>query len=335
MSGSLVRFRGTALLFVVALMAGLFGLSGRAVAQGQTRNVMIRTLDFAFDAPAQIEAGITSFTMRNDGQEPHHAQLARLQDGKTIDDLVAALQSGNEGAIFALLEFTGGPGVAAPGTQVAAVTMDLRVGAYVWMCFIASPDGAPHFAKGMLKPMQVVAATGQAPVAPTTDGTVVLQDFRFEMPATVNAGMQTWKISNAGPQPHEIALVRLNPGKTLADALAPGGSGPPPYTSLGGMQALSAGNSGWVTLDLQPATYVAICFIPDPASSKTHAELGMVAQFTVAAPAGTAPLPDTGEEAPFPSELPNTGMDSGLSLVLMFLALVLVGAGMTLRRRRA
>jgi LPXTG-motif cell wall-anchored protein len=147
--------------------------------------------------------------------------------------------------------------------------------------------------------------------------------------------MQTWKITNTGPQAHEMGLLRLNPGKTLADALAAGENGPPPYTSLGGMQALNPGNSGWVTLDLQPATYVAICFIPDPATGKSHAELGMVAQFTVAAPAGAAPLPNTGEEAPFPAELPNTGMDTGMPLVLAFLALVLVGTGMTLRRRRA
>jgi hypothetical protein len=58
-------------------------------------------------------------------------------------------------------------------------------------------------------------------------------------------------------------------------------SGPPPFEAVGGIESFSAGGSGYMTLDLQPGTYVAICNVPDPASGISHAQLGMIKQFTV------------------------------------------------------
>ena len=323
MWGSQVRLSRVALLLAVALMVGMVGRAGTTAAQG--REVVIRALDYAFEAPDQIEAGITSFTLENAGQEPHHAQIARLQDGKTIDDLTTALQNPNPGPAFALLEQVGGPGTIGPGTRSARVTLNRRQGTYVLICFIGSPDGVPHFAKGMLKPMQVVAATGQPASEPTTDGTIILRDFAFVLPSNIPAGMQTWKIVNEGPQPHEMGLLRLTPGTTAADALAffqgpP--SGPSPFESLGGMQGLNVGSSGWLTVDLQPATYVAVCLIRDPASGKSHAGLGMVAEFEVAAAGGAMPLPEA-------------GATSGLPVILVLAAMLLLAIGVMARRRFA
>jgi hypothetical protein len=47
------------------------------------------------------------------------------------------------------------------------------------------------------------------------------------------------------------------------------------------MQGLNPGSSGYPALNLQPGTYAAICLIPDPASGKPHAALGMAKDFTV------------------------------------------------------
>jgi hypothetical protein len=97
------------------------------------------------------------------------------------------------------------------------------------------------------------------------------------------AGRSTLRVVNDGQQFHEIAVMRLAPGKTLDDAKgffsAP--AGPPPFEPLGGMQGLDPGGSGYMTLDLQPGQYVAVCHIPDRASGKSHLSLGMIAGFTV------------------------------------------------------
>jgi hypothetical protein len=47
------------------------------------------------------------------------------------------------------------------------------------------------------------------------------------------------------------------------------------------MNGLSQGVDPFMTIDLQPGEYVAICNIPDPASGVAHSRLGMIQPFTV------------------------------------------------------
>jgi uncharacterized cupredoxin-like copper-binding protein len=133
-----------------------------------------------------------------------------------------------------------------------------------------------------MAPFTVDAATaGDKPAAPSADTEVTLKDFSFAMPSTLKAGDHTLKVTNKGPQPHEMTLVKLAPGKTMQDAMAYSGEGEPPFTDAGGMGALAPNTSAWVKLHLDPGTYIAVCFVPDPASGKAHAEMGMMNQFTV------------------------------------------------------
>ena len=43
--------------------------------------LLIHAHDYTFDLPQQIEAGLIKVTMMAEGKEPHHAQLARLNQG--------------------------------------------------------------------------------------------------------------------------------------------------------------------------------------------------------------------------------------------------------------
>jgi hypothetical protein len=54
----------------------------------------------------------------------------------------------------------------------------------------------------------------------------------------------------------------------------------PPFTEIGGMQALASGLAGWLVLDLEPGEYVAVCFVPT-AEGVPHLMLGMIQGFTV------------------------------------------------------
>ena len=121
------------------------------------------------------------------------------------------------------------------------------------------PDHVPHFAKGMIHPLKVTAATGPAAAEPTADATVSLADYSFTTQGSLTAGKHTIKVVNKGPQPHEVELVRLAPGKTMKDAnefmdkaYAGKADGPPPFDALGGIASEVPGMSEYFTADLTP-----------------------------------------------------------------------------------
>ncbi|MGF7473662.1 hypothetical protein WFJ45_23180, partial [Salmonella enterica subsp. enterica serovar Minnesota] len=57
-------------------------------------------------------------------------------------------------------------------------------------------------------------------------------------------------------------------------------NGTPPFLPIGGMNGLAVGASGYVEIDFEPGTYVAICNIPSPkAEGHPHFTLGMLKGF--------------------------------------------------------
>jgi hypothetical protein len=245
------------------------------------RVVEFQASEYTFNAPDTLPAGRVTIRLTNHGVEPHHGQLMRLNDGVTFDQFTSALQAEGDAAIrFVSLE--GGPGAIDPHGS-SEVTLDLKPGAYVLACFVGGPDGIPHLAKGMLKPIQVTPSDAPASSVAESGATFTMRDFSFSMPETLPAGVSTYKVVNAGPQAHELNILKLNAGVTEQDLFkwdeAP--NGPPPFEMLGGINGLSASGSGYMTLDLTPGTYLAICHIPDPTTGIDHAHLGMIKRFTV------------------------------------------------------
>src|SRR5215212_7290858 len=162
--------------------------------------------------------------------------------------------------------------------------VNLDAGTYALLCVIPSPsDRVPHVLKGMLKPIFVTPSDNTS-TPPATGGTVRLHDFAIDMPDVVPTGPATYRVVNEGPaQPREFAVVRLKPGTTAEDArqaiMAP--AGPPPFTAVGGFQATTVGGDGYVTLDLEPGEYAAICRVTEPMSGVSHVHLGMIKGFHV------------------------------------------------------
>jgi len=284
------RMKKQQLFITLAIVVMAIVLSACTGASAATRvssgsgipEITITAKDYGFEAPEELQAGLVTINLVNEGQEPHHAQLVRLNDGVTLEQFNAALQEG-EAAAFPLVNFIGGPGLVDPGLA-NQVTVELTPGQYLVMCFVPSHDGVPHLAKGMIKPINVVAATEQANVArPKADATVKLLDFSFILPSEIKAGKQVWQVVNEGEQIHEIMFIKLAEGKSIADvqAFQKAPHGVPPFKSIGGFQALTPGQTGWLNLDLEPGDYVALCYVPDPASGHAHLELGMIMPFSV------------------------------------------------------
>lgn len=254
-----------------------------ASATSPTVNVTAR--EYAYDAPESIAAGFTHIHMQNTGKEDHQAQLLKLNAGVTLAQFQAALQKGPDAAL-PLSTAEGGPNAEKAG-QAADSWQDLQPGQYVFICFVPAADGLPHLAKGMVKPVQVTAAS-PAPTAqlPPAQNTVTAREFLFDGPTTLPAGPTTINFKNAGTQPHELSMVKLNAGVTPDQLKAALGStappsGPPPFSSEGGMGGISPGETGQTTVNLTPGTYAFVCNIPDPTTGKPHVALGMLSSFTV------------------------------------------------------
>ena len=253
-------------------------------ATGVGQELAIDVKEYAFAAPASIPAGPTHIVVNNVGKEDHQAQVAKLDDGTTFQDFTTTLQSGDFPGALSKLQLVGGPTGVAPGSTVATST-NLAPGQYVFLCFVQSADGVPHVAKGMISQLDVTgtASTGSLPAG---DSQLALQDFAFVGSDTLTAGQHTITVTNKGPQIHEATVVKLNEGVTVeqlrqAFTASPAPSGPPPATGAGGVAGISPGTTVTMDLDLQPGNYAFICFVPDAATGKPRAELGMIRALTV------------------------------------------------------
>lgn len=271
-----VRFRILVLGVVGVLLLGLAACGGMGA--GGT-DLTIEASENAYDVPAEVEAGYVNVRLKNNGQESQHAQLVRMNDGVTAEQFIGELTGGNDAAM-GMITFEGGVGPTAPGATSPVATSNLAAGNYAVMSFIPDAEGVPGFAKGMFAPFTVVGEGGGS--APEADAQVTLADFTITLPDNLTTG-QVWQITNNGPQPHEMGIIRLAEGMTFDDVAAwlAAPDGPPPYEDVGGLQGIMPGATAYLDATFDAGTYVALCFIPDPATGKDHASLGMVQPFTL------------------------------------------------------
>jgi hypothetical protein len=247
--------------------------------------VIYKGLDFAFEGQDTLETGLVTLRFDNLGNEDHHLQMGRLNDGVTYEDFTTTLQ--NEGlAAFGLLEMVGGVSVLQPGVSQRVTVNFEKPGLYVALCVLPSAeDGTPHYALGMIKPIEVVVpAMANNREVPEADLEVRMVDFGYDVPSEIAAGEQVWEVINVGEQPHELVVGKLKEGKTLADVMTfvqNEQQGEAPFEFMGGAQVMATGYSNFVEFEFEAGEYVALCFVPDPATGLPHILLGMVRPFTV------------------------------------------------------
>ena len=238
--------------------------------------------DHHFDLSADTVAeGAVPIELDNQGQSPHQILVVRLDDGQTMDDYLAAFESG-EGTANQLVTQAGGVNVVDPGASGIGYA-DLAPGTYLVLCYIPGEGGLAHLQHGMIEELTVVPDdTVPAPDAPVGD--IELADFSFGLPAGGLSTSGTYRVTNEGSADHEMALMRIDDDKAFGDVVAylqSGFQGEPPVAFTGGAGGIEPGAEGYVDLDLAPGEYVAMCFLEDEATGKRHAELGMVLPFTV------------------------------------------------------
>ena len=244
--------------------------------------VVVHAKDFAYTAPKTIKSGATTFRLVNDGKELHHLSVIRLQKGKTMADFVAFMKK--PGPPFGWFTEVGGPNPALPGGSVDA-TLTLEPGNYVVACFIPSVgESAPHLMKGMINALTVT--TDKSPgVSPPADVTVRTSDYAFALSTPITKGHHVIAVQNDASQAHEVVLVQLAPGKTIADVAkwvdVDLMKGAPPGKPIGGMAGIAKGQTASFPADFAPGNYGFICFAPDAKDGKPHSVHGMMSQFAV------------------------------------------------------
>ena len=240
--------------------------------------VTFKADDYDFEIPDTVPAGLTTIRLEAGGKELHHAAVLKLNEGKTPQDLLAALRE--KPAFPSWAVEVGGPNPPAPGA-VAEATMNLEPGQYMVVCMVPSPDGAPHIAKGMYKPFVV---TGSATnVQQQADVEMKLVDYGFELSEPLTVGSHVVRVVNTGPQSHEVAVVKLAPGKKAVDVAKwiEKPQGPPPGQPLGGVAGLAPGASATFPITLEKGEYALLCFLPDAKDGKPHLVHGMMTEVTV------------------------------------------------------
>jgi uncharacterized cupredoxin-like copper-binding protein len=121
--------------------------------------------------------------------------------------------------------------------------------------------------------------------AAATEFNVTLQEYIILPEAdSIAAGEVTFNAENIGPDDvHEFAIVRTDlapdalprlPDNTV-DESAEG------LEVLGRVEELAVGESGSVTVDMQPGAYVLVCNLFEAAENEAHYDVGMYTGFTV------------------------------------------------------
>lgn len=117
--------------------------------------------------------------------------------------------------------------------------------------------------------------------------TITAKDFSFDIPETLHAGLVDITMTNAGTNPHQANLGRLNQGVTQDQFLATLKKSPdaalPLVTLVGGPNTVDPGQSQEVILNLSPGQYVAICFFAGQ-DNVPHYAKGMIKFFQVVSP---------------------------------------------------
>jgi hypothetical protein len=113
--------------------------------------------------------------------------------------------------------------------------------------------------------------------------TVTANDYAFEVPETIPAGLTEVRLLNKGTEMHHAWLIRLSDGKTLKDllgAIGPDGQLPSWARDVGGPNTPGPNGESMAILRFTAGRYAMLCVIPSK-DGKPHVMKGMAKEITV------------------------------------------------------
>lgn len=283
---------------IIGMFTGLLMLGASAASTGastQSAGVADLALNYPelkimatgakFEMSFRVVAGRYLVSVDNQGQEGVDAQFVKVPEGRTIDQVNRATADPEENAAWLYdAIWAGGPTVLA-GKQGQTI-IDLTAGNWAILADGYEPSS-----------LLVIPAYPGSPSRPEPEAaaTIQLQEYSFAgLTDSIQPGKQIWKVTNIGDQPHFLELIKA-PGKVTSQQVmdmlmsagdqsatpAPDAIDPSTIEGVGGIGTISPGQTGWYITDLEPGTYVALCFVPDRDEGVPHVMMGMVQVFTV------------------------------------------------------
>lgn len=265
--------------------------------------IVISTDGTDFEPPAELEAGRYRLIVENTSDSlATDIELYRVPEDSTFDEIAAEFEMFDPATseipeVFFSPGFAHGGASAMPG-QSGDVVVDLPAGSWAFNFFAYSPGDEEG---DVLNLPKEVTVSGEIPEMddPAAAVEVGMIELEFVMPDVVPAGPTIWKFVNQGGFPHHTIIQSYPESVTReqVEAMLAMFSGmeaspeagatpvapldPTLITDVTGSLVLSSTNANWMEVDLEPGTYIALCFISGPGDLPPHAFLGMFKVFTV------------------------------------------------------
>jgi uncharacterized cupredoxin-like copper-binding protein len=267
------------------------GSTGAAASSssGESNRLTITTRGMSYEISGDPHPGNIDITFDNPDDVAHEAQIVRLVDGKTADDLFSDLKSGGEEAASADLAGSpedmtyGTPALLYGGEKTEVVSDTIEAGEYAVLCFLPGPDGMPHVAMGMIAGLTV--AGDEVDSTPDADGTVSLADDGITLPDDFGSG--TYAVTNTGTTPHSFSVASLDGsiddlfsyvgGQFAQNQPIDGGPG----SLVGGVATLKPGQTAWLVIDLPAGHYGYVSTVQGDDPTDTDYSRGLHGEFTV------------------------------------------------------
>ena len=259
--------------------------------EATTRGPRKKALEF----PSSVKAGVVEITLTNRDSVPRSAQIIRVEDGHSVDDVLKIVNSDEEGVKIPDWMQDGG-GVSTVGPRASrTATQVLTPGTWViWDDEGGDDDGPANSSLGAKGQFTVTGDAGDAelPAAParvtaTDEGEGEDKQYSFEFEG-LKAGTNQVRFENTGDELHHALFFPIAKGKTIKDVeeaftAEEEPQGPPPVNFDGGVgtTVIDGGIAQNISLDLPAGRYAVVCFISDREGGEPHAAKGMLKELTV------------------------------------------------------
>lgn len=291
-------------LSLLILIAGCGNSGNQNESQGETESmppvVEVMAADYAFQAPDSIQSGWTTLRLINEkGMEIHELGLAKLPDGKHLEDYMNDIMPGWETILEQLqsgdieaseigstasellpdwnsdIDYIKSRGMISPGHSTENI-MYLEPGTYMIECWIKDVNGRIHISNGMIRELTVLDETNGSSV-PKSDYSISLTEQGIQTYEVISAGKQIISVDfelNASDQLFydDVHLVRTNDETDFTSVndwmgwyQVGGLRAPAPAEFLGGADvygSLPYGGEAYFTVDIEPGEYAWVVHAP-------------------------------------------------------------------------
>lgn len=252
------------------------------------QTLIVEAVDQGFEVPAEIAAGYTLVTITSLPDTSTYVDFMQPADGLSTEEatemalLSARDDIAHEGWVY------GGGSYAVNGGEVSFV-VDLSAGNWQIAASYQVGEGDEIMT---LYPLTVTESDDPG-TAPDADVTIELNDTEFIVPdGELTSGPQVYEFTNIGEAPRQMVLFKSPRELTVEDyeqffaSFETGTPAPDVMSQLtwvGYTAIISAGQTVWIELDLEPGIYTTTSWVVDSETGAPALLLGMVDNFTVAA----------------------------------------------------